>query len=400
MDPTVIVLFTLASSSVLLSVALTVAWQRLGHERHALLWAMAYGLSSSNWASNIVAVIWHRSPWLSLIGATTSMASLALIAIGFRLRAGLPLYLRAFAAALITALAIDIIPIFSSGHAGQQRGIVLAFCSAMLFVSADALRNKKRRDEAAQGGAAFWMILLFGFYTSVLSVVAMLSRSTNPAYAHDFYHNLMLLGVPTGLFGVGLFAMLLLAADLAEAMRRLAACDPLTGILNRRGFEQAAGPLFASCQRTHRPLAVVTGDIDRFKGINDRFGHATGDQVLKRFVDHAQGLLRQSDLFGRLGGEEFIFVLPDTDGQGAFDAMGRVRAGLAQAVVDLVPDGTSVSFGIATVDNMFENLADVMQRADQALYQSKIEGRDRVTVAEPQAVIARFPIAPPRKARK
>lgn len=387
MESAAIILFGLVATSLLLSIALAVAWRTFGREAHAALWSLAYGLSAANWAANLLKVwLLPADSGLTLISAICSIGSFALIALGFRRRAGLALRWDAIlAAASVTILFVGT-AILRSNEAGFTRALVVLFCAAMLVVSAMSLRAGGRQGRLATGGAAFWMLVAFAVYTTALGVLALCTPGGSAVPTEDpifrLYRLMMLMGVPTGLFGVGLFAMFLLAADLAEGMRRLASSDPLTGILNRRGFEQATAPLLAQAQRKGRPLALVIADIDRFKTVNDRFGHAIGDLALQRFAGHVNGVIRGCDLFGRLGGEEFVIVLPDTGDRAAIDAMERVRAGFAAAVPELGPDyRITASFGVAVLAGRHDTLADIMQRADEALYASKMMGRDRITLA-------------------
>jgi len=411
MESAAVILFGLVATSLLLSIALAVAWRTFGREAHAALWSLAYGLSAANWAANLLKVwLLPADSGLTLISAICSIGSFSLIALGFRRRAGLRLRWDAIlAAASVTVLFVGT-AVLRSSEAGFTRALVVLFCAAMLVVSAMSLRAGGRDGRLATGGAAFWMLVLFAIYTTALGVLALCTPAGSAYPTEDpifrLYRLMMLMGVPTGLFGVGLFAMFLLAADLAEGMRRLAGSDPLTGILNRRGFEQAALPLIAQAQRKGRPLAVVIADIDRFKAVNDRFGHALGDIALQRFANHVNSVIRGSDLFGRLGGEEFVLVLPDTGDRAAMEAMDRVRAGFPAAVPELGLDyRITASFGVAVLAGRHDTLADMMQRADQALYASKMGGRDRITLAPSRFVPAdydRLPefeyVAMPRRA--
>lgn len=392
MNPAAITLFGLTMTSLLLCIALAAAWRTFGRERHAALWSIAFGLSALKWALSLL-VLWvpRADVPISLATVTLSILSFALIALGFRGRAALARRLDILTAVGGVTLVFAGGAVLSQAEVGLSRALVLFFCAAMLVVSAMSLRGSRRSGPRAAEGAAFWMLALFAGYDAGLGVIA-LCVTGDPSYA--LYKMLFLMGLPTGLFGIGLFAMFLLAGDLAEAMRQLAASDPLTSILNRRGFHQAAAPLVAQSQRHGRPLAVVIADLDRFKAINDRFGHGVGDAVLQCFAGHVGGMIRCCDLFGRLGGEEFVLLLPDTQAGEAIEVVERIRRGLVVVVRDLVPDATiSASFGVAMLAGRSDTLADVMQRADQALYRSKIEGRDRVTLAD-----ARLKAMPARRA--
>jgi diguanylate cyclase (GGDEF)-like protein len=383
MDSTAVILFGLVATSLLLCVALAVAWRSFGRETHAALWAFAYGLSAANWTANLLKVwLLPVDSGLTLLSVVCSIGSFALIALGFRRRAGLRLRLDAIVAAAVVTIAFSGWAILRSHEYGVSRGLMILFCSAMLVISALSLRVAGRDGRRATGGAAFWMLTLFAAYMLGLGVLALFSPAGTSGPLFELYHLMMLMGVPTGLFGVGLFAMFLLAADLAEAMRQLAASDPLTGILNRRGFDQAAMPMIAQCKRRGRLLALVIADIDRFKAINDRFGHSLGDTVLQRFTAHITASIGQQDLFGRLGGEEFVLMLPETGAAAAVEAMERIRAGLADAVPELAASGAlTASFGVAVLNGPHDMLCDLLQRADDALYRSKLDGRDRISVA-------------------
>jgi diguanylate cyclase (GGDEF)-like protein len=389
MNPAVIILFGLMATSLLLCIALAVAWRTFGRERHAALWAFAFGLSSATWTLNLLDVWTPQADTpITLLSVITSISSFALIALGFRRRVGLPERRDLMIAIGGATILFAAWAVLYSSNAGIARALVVFFCSGMLIVSARSLHAERQGSQRASGSAAFWMLTLFAAFMLGLGILALCTSTTNDL-TYQLYHQLLLMGLPTGLFGVGLFAMFLLAADLAEAMRQVAACDPLTAILNRRGFEQAALPLVAQSQRYGRPLAVVIADLDRFKTINDRFGHGVGDAVLQCFAEHVGGAIRQCDLFGRLGGEEFVLVLPDTDAAEAIEVMERVRKGLAAAVGDLVPSaGISASFGVAMLDVRGDTLAEAMQRADHALYRSKMDGRDRITLADDPVVAA------------
>lgn len=398
MESAVIILFGLVATSLLLSIALAVAWQQFGREAHAALWALAYGLSAANWTANLLKLwLTPAGAGLTLISAVCSIGSFTLIALGFRRRAGLALRWKAIAQAAAVTLLLVGATLSRSEAAGLPRALVLLFCAAMLVVSAAALRAGSGDGNRATGAAAFWMLALFAIYTTALGVLVLCSDPADD-YPRHLYRLLFLMGVPTGLFGVGLFAMFLLAADLADGMRRLAACDPLTGVLNRRGFEQAALPLVAQAQRKGQPLAVAIADIDRFKAINDRFGHAFGDTVLQRFTAHVGATIRGCDLFGRLGGEEFVLVMPDTADLAAVEAMERIRAGFAAAVPELPAEyAITASFGVASLAGRHDLLADMMRRADEALYRSKLDGRDRITLAAPATPREPMPDADTRR---
>jgi diguanylate cyclase (GGDEF)-like protein len=181
------------------------------------------------------------------------------------------------------------------------------------------------------------------------------------------------------------FGFLLLCKQKDDAlMRRLATVDSLTGMLNRRAFFERADSARQLGTRLRKPVALLMLDIDHFKQLNDGFGHACGDEALKVFADTARGILREHDVIGRLGGEEFALALPGTTLDGAFDAAERLRvAVLGTPVLACAPDyRMTVSIGVVMID-AGEELTAALARADHALYAAKAGGRNRIEAAAP-----------------
>jgi two-component system cell cycle response regulator len=153
--------------------------------------------------------------------------------------------------------------------------------------------------------------------------------------------------------------------------------DALTGLSNRRAILTQLAGMVSYARRHGHPLSVAVCDIDHFKRVNDTHGHKTGDEVLVAAA-HAMGThLRQEDQLGRLGGEEFLVLLPDTDADAAATAAERIREEVASATT---PVPVTVSLGIATWEDD-ETPEALLHRADQALYAAKAAGRDRVMAA-------------------
>jgi diguanylate cyclase (GGDEF)-like protein len=167
-------------------------------------------------------------------------------------------------------------------------------------------------------------------------------------------------------------------------MEWLATTDSLTGLANRRAFLERAESARMLAARLRKPITLLMLDIDHFKQINDRFGHATGDEALLVFADTARQVLREHDIMGRLGGEEFALVLPGTDFDGALHAAERLRVAVSEA--PLITSGNAyamtVSIGVVLIDPN-EALTTALARADHALYAAKSGGRNRVEAGAP-----------------
>ena len=157
-----------------------------------------------------------------------------------------------------------------------------------------------------------------------------------------------------------------------------AATDALTGLPNARSCTDTLKRMVAHAGRTLSPLSAVLLDLDHFKQINDRFGHGAGDDVLAAVGQTLAGTVRASDFAGRLGGEEFVLLLPDTDQAGALEVAEKVRNAIAQLDIARVEREITASLGIATYPLDATDGENLLRQADRALYAAKAAGRNRV----------------------
>ena len=199
------------------------------------------------------------------------------------------------------------------------------------------------------------------------------------------------------------FILLAMAKERTALNHKTAAMvDPLTGIANRRGF-LSESELVAKRQKENPQLAaVLLIDLDNFKSINDRFGHAVGDKVLQVFAETATNCVRPSDFVGRLGGEEFAAVLHNVGRERALVIAERIRTAFADAtmVVDGIPVAATLSIGLVYSDDANFDVPELLVQADQALYRAKQRGRNRLEIASsdrddagPRTTVASPPLA-------
>ncbi|MCG2578062.1 diguanylate cyclase [Dechloromonas sp. XY25] len=184
------------------------------------------------------------------------------------------------------------------------------------------------------------------------------------------------------LVGVGLDTTEWLAK--LTTLEHEAQTDPLTQVANRSHFLSMAEAEFARCRRYHQALSLWVLDIDHFKQVNDAYGHHAGDVALQSLVEISRHALRDWDIVGRIGGEEFAVVLPETESSQALQVAERLRQAVATTEVDVGKDEPvhlTVSIGIATAQADDDDLKTLLARADSALYEAKTTGRDKVTVA-------------------
>lgn len=175
-------------------------------------------------------------------------------------------------------------------------------------------------------------------------------------------------------------------ARLFESVRHLANTDPLTATLNRRRFFELAEREFDLARRNEAPFSVIMLDVDGFKKFNDSFGHKVGDQVLIQVAETCKSALRESDIFGRLGGEEFALALPATPLEHAVEIAARLRRLIHEQTFRFEtgegelpePFSVTVSVGVVASDPACKNLDALMERADKAMYLAKNSGRNQV----------------------
>jgi diguanylate cyclase (GGDEF)-like protein len=169
--------------------------------------------------------------------------------------------------------------------------------------------------------------------------------------------------------------------------RRTAETDPLTGVPNRRAFFDRGDPLLARFVVERQSAALLLFDLDRFKAINDTAGHHAGDQVLQSFCDLVGASLGPHDLFGRLGGEEFAYVMADVSMTQALQTAERLRAEFAALPFGGLAISPTVSVGVAMASEAGRSLSALLALADRALYRAKAEGRNRVASAPPVLIV-------------
>jgi diguanylate cyclase (GGDEF)-like protein len=173
----------------------------------------------------------------------------------------------------------------------------------------------------------------------------------------------------------------LLHAHELSVMRALAERDTLTGLHNRRAFDQHFDAEAARFERYRRPFALILLDIDHFKTVNDQYGHDAGDDVLRRVGETIASSLRDVDIAARYGGEEFALLLPETDKARAIEIAERIRDRMEKLDVSWrgAPIGVTISAGVAAMPEHNRRIGDLVRDADQLLYRAKREGRNRIT---------------------
>jgi len=260
----------------------------------------------------------------------------------------------------------------------NMRGVLIsvALIYGRIVVGALALRHASRDATRYAGrlvAAAAWLGALVYIVRIVAIVFGVAPQLT---FLQPSLWNVVFLGLAIVTLPCMSVGMVMLAHNqILQKMEKLATFDELTGALTRRAFMARANALCAHALEKGRPLSIAILDIDRFKAVNDSFGHAVGDRLLAHVSSVVSGQLRSSDLFGRLGGEEFAIVFTDAGTNDATALTNALRLAVERSCVNAVRCTLSAGVGGLAAGDTLES---AMVRADTALYAAKAAGRNRV----------------------
>jgi diguanylate cyclase (GGDEF)-like protein len=352
-------------------------------------WSLAYFLNCAAlllFASSDAAA----SPWTAAAGALTLLA-LGALWTGVRVFAERPIRKAA-------AMAGGLMWITVFSHAAplvrlEGRAALVAIYS--FLIAYELYSYNKERLTILPATAA--LAAFHGGFNALLVISAPFVTMDNPTKSTFDIPIVKFMVVEAMIYGIVLgFALLALSKTRAAARQKIAALtDPLTGLPNRRAFDLAAERAMKLSNGAKTPVLLLF-DLDRFKAINDRFGHAEGDRALRTFAEVAANNISAGDILARVGGEEFAALLM-TDPSTALLTAERIRCAFAKEAAPLADGVVSVSVGVAAPpDDGTLSLAKLMRAADEALYMAKAAGRNRVflspdiAVAGPRATKDRF----------
>jgi len=383
------IVFSLMVISAALSLTFFMAWRNFGRKSHALTWSVAFLAGSLQWLCSLNAEVFPNTEAYLLVESAFSMV---LVTLGLRghcqrtkckfLPKNLWPYVLPVYAIIAWHIAVD-------PHVGIRMTVVPAFAALTMLLSAYMILTHRERTRPAEWvvaiGLGVFAITQFGAASLAFMQGATGDESIAAAYRHFNF-----LTLPAGYVVTSMLIILMMASDISAKLKKMAVQDQLTGLLNRRGFEEYGSRAFAVARRTGQSMSVIMTDIDRFKYINDKFGHAAGDMALAHFARLFSESRRQEDVAARVGGEEFALLLPGTDLRDAMAIADQLCAKIGSTPLDTTVVGLPMtsSFGVAAISKTDTSLDDILLRADRALYRSKRAGRNQVDLESSQLLRA------------
>ena len=355
-----------------------------GHARYSLrLRAGALAIEAAGWG--VLAAHDHFSPAMLLLGGNAlNLLAQGLSVIALRMLLGEASRLRLIiAVGVVGWLGVAWFGLIQPNYPVRVLWGSLAI-AVNILISVEALLGVSARR---QSRARYVLLAVFAMAASLLiwrNVQLWLAggqlQTIAAPSATNFYY-VMLSGLQPLFAGIGF--LLLYNEILQQELRLLARMDPLTGVNNRLAINEATTLMLTQAIRYRSSLGVLMLDADHFKSVNDRFGHQGGDKVLRALVASIRATLRESDIIGRVGGEEFVVLSPGADLAAALILAERVRATVEKT--PLLIDGhevkLTVSVGAATARATDREGSVLLKRADAALYAAKRSGRNRVEAA-------------------
>lgn len=360
-------------------VVLLVAWSQNQKEPVLAYWGIADLVFSGGIASVMLGAVSRQPAELALGGILLTFAP-ALVWKAARTidaKATAPVLL--FGGTIVVGLSSGI-PVVK----GLEGSLSLLIGATYLFAAAVTLWSGRKERLSAR-----WPLIGFTVVNATILFIGAYSTLDGSIGQHQIPPLLSLFGLihfehNIFIVGTAVFVLALIKERNEMASRLAAQVDQLTGIANRGAFMDQANSVLERCQSEQAPVSLIMFDLDSFKTINDTYGHAAGDAVIKKFCEVVTNALRPNDIFGRIGGEEFAVVLAGSDIQAARARADRIRISFADTChfVGSRQINATVTGGVSMSFNDEPTLSDLLQSADAALYLAKSEGRNRIIRAD------------------
>lgn len=388
-SPFFYIVFSLTITSAVLSLAFFMAWMNFGRKPHALTWSIAFLAGTLQWLSVMNADAFPSTETFLLAENAFSTALVTLGVRGHCQRTHCKLLPKNLWPIALAVYSVIVWAILIEPNVGVRMATVPIYAAITLFLSATMIIRYRERTRPAEWAAAA-SIFVFGVVQVADSILALMQGPTGDESVGAAYLHFNFLTLPAGYIGMSMLVMMMMASDISAKMKKMATTDHLTNLLNRRGFNEYGERAFSAARRAGAELSVIMTDIDRFKYINDKYGHAAGDSALVHFARLVSESRRKEDVIARVGGEEFALLLPGTNLRDAMALADQMCSKIGSSPMDMTSVGLPMtsSFGVAAISAKDKSLDDMVLRADRAMYRSKRAGRNQVDLESSQLMLA------------
>ena len=347
--------------------------------------AFCYALGMSSYAAEALVPLTADARYIVTLSFGLVLAAMVAFNVGVARKYGVsvpwPLMAAVFMLSIVAVFLSQDLP----RHSFSRMMIYQAPYSIMQAIAVGIILSPPRRRRIDWAFTVLLCLSSLHFLAKPFLAQALGGWGPNPqAYLQTSYAMISMgLGTIFGI-GVALMTLVVLVHDLLLDLTTKSETDTLSGLLNRRGFEQRSAGALSGAAGQGMPVSLVIADLDHFKSINDNFGHAMGDRVIAAFAGFLRKVADGHHVAGRIGGEEFAIILPGANLAAARLFAEGARGAFAAISIDGLPKDCrfTASFGVAELDQG-EGIAELLVRADAALYAAKNEGRDCVRVARP-----------------
>jgi len=378
-SPFIYILITLFFSSILLSIIFLMAWHTMGKQKYALMFSFSFLASTVLWANSLLKNVFisHNIYWI--IGCTVSLLSVLLSTWGHCLRTNTKLNPKILLSLGMLGCILTYYFTIISPHMGLRMSLYLYIDVIFLITTSVVILQHRQKSRPAEIGAAL-MYFIFALCLFIAASIALSQGKEMDVELIKLYAMVNFTALPAAYVGMSVFVIYMLASDLAEEMKLLAMTDPLTNCLNRRGFYQQANQLISELHKQSQHVCLIYYDIDKFKAINDQYGHSGGDHVLVSMTQLLQQHVKKEDLIGRIGGEEFVILVGRSHYQDAINVAERLRGVVNSTPINYDKHSIDVtaSFGVVNIVQDNTSIEHAINLADTALYQAKSSGRNKV----------------------
>ncbi|MEM7613018.1 MAG: GGDEF domain-containing protein, partial [Pseudomonadota bacterium] len=378
---------TLTLTCLMYSVISFFAWRIYLRKPYILFWHLAFLAATARWTAELIGSDILGTALLTLFTEVFALLVIIFASMGHCFRVGSERVLRYIFSCALVGSVILLWSTLISPHDGIREAAVPGVSAATALLIAYAVYQYNKSAGSADRVLASGLAL-FGLVQVISTLKAFGLGQAADASALLAHRHMELLTLPIAYIVIGTLVLFVFVSDASRKLKGMAVLDQLTGLLNRHGYEGLGQRAFAEARSAEKPLSVIIADLDRFKAVNDRYGHAVGDQALLHFANRLRANRKGDDIVARIGGEEFLVLLPGTTLDKAAQAAQSIRAETIEIPVvgGERPLTISASFGVAELSDEDSNISDMVARADHALYRAKRRGRNRVERASKRAL--------------